>query len=41
MLLNHEEIAGAIVAGDPPRAVEAMARHFDESLRALVEAGVA
>jgi DNA-binding FadR family transcriptional regulator len=27
--------------GDPPRAAEAMGRHFDESVRALVDAGVA
>ncbi len=40
MLSSHEEIAGAVAAGDPPRAVEAMTRHFDESVRALMEAGV-
>ncbi len=40
MLSSLEEIAGAVAAGDPPRAVEAMTRHFDESVRALMEAGV-
>ena len=41
MLSTHAEIAGAIAAGDPPRAAEAMGRHFDESVRALLDAGVA
>jgi DNA-binding FadR family transcriptional regulator len=41
MLATHEEIASAVAAGDPPRAAEAMGRHFDESVRALVDAGVA
>jgi DNA-binding FadR family transcriptional regulator len=41
MLATHEEIAGAVATGDPPRAAEAMGRHFDESVRALLEAGVA
>jgi GntR family transcriptional repressor for pyruvate dehydrogenase complex len=41
MLATHEEIAEAVAAGDPGRAAEAMSRHFDESVRALVDAGVA
>lgn len=40
MIANHEEIAGAVAAGDPVRAGDAMGRHFDESVRALLEAGV-
>lgn len=40
MIANHEEIAAAIAAGDPLRAVAAMERHFDESLRALMQAGM-
>ena len=40
MLATHEDIAGAVAAGDPPRAAEAMSRHFDESVRALLDAGV-
>lgn len=41
MLRHHEEIAEAVAAGDPERAARAMGRHFDESVRALVAAGVA
>ncbi len=40
MLATHEEIAGAVARGDPEGASEAMGRHFDESLRALLAAGV-
>ena len=40
MLVTHEDIAGAVAAGDPPRAADAMSRHFDESVRALLDAGV-
>lgn len=40
MLATHEEIAAAVAGGDPARASEAMGRHFDESLRALLAAGV-
>lgn len=40
MLATHEDIAGAVAAGDPPRAADAMSRHFDESVRALIDAGV-
>lgn len=41
MLAAHEAIAAAVAAGDPPRAAEAMSRHFDESVRALLDAGIA
>ena len=34
-------IAEAVAAGDPARAALAMERHFDESVRALLAAGVA
>jgi GntR family transcriptional regulator, transcriptional repressor for pyruvate dehydrogenase complex len=40
MIATHEEIAEAVAAGDPVRASEAMGRHFDESVRALIQAGV-
>ena len=40
MLTTHEEIAVAVGAGDPVRASEAMGRHFDESVRALLQGGV-
>ncbi|MFO1174514.1 MAG: FadR/GntR family transcriptional regulator [Paracoccaceae bacterium] len=40
MIANHEKIAEAVVAGDPEQAVAAMALHFDESVRALVSAGL-
>ena len=40
MLATHEEIAAAGAAGDPPGAAAAMSRHFDESVRALLDAGV-
>lgn len=40
MLRNHEEIARAVADGDPARATAAMAAHFDESVRALVAAGL-
>jgi GntR family transcriptional regulator, transcriptional repressor for pyruvate dehydrogenase complex len=40
MLDLHSSIAEAIVAGDPQRASELMAKHFDESVRALVVAGI-
>ncbi|NOZ31714.1 MAG: FadR family transcriptional regulator [Alphaproteobacteria bacterium] len=36
----HSEIAKAIVAGDPLRASELMAKHFDESVRTLIAAGI-
>lgn len=40
MIANHEKIAEAVMAGDPERAVVAMTLHFDESVRALVSAGL-
>lgn len=40
MLAIHEEIARAVAQGDPAAASDAMGRHFDESVRALVGAGV-
>lgn len=40
MLDTHSEISAAVGAGDPERAAHAMGRHFDESVRALVAAGV-
>lgn len=40
MVATHEEIARAIAAGDPLAAAGAMAVHFDESVRALVSAGM-
>ena len=41
MLRTHEEIAEAVAGGDPARAALTMERHFDESVRALLSAGVA
>ncbi len=40
MIATHEEIARAVVAGDPQAAVAAMNVHFDESVRALLSAGM-
>jgi DNA-binding FadR family transcriptional regulator len=40
MLDLHEAIAGAIVEGHPQRAADLMAKHFDESIRALIVAGI-
>jgi DNA-binding FadR family transcriptional regulator len=40
MLDLHGAIADAIVAGDPQRAAGLMAKHFDESVRALIVAGI-
>jgi DNA-binding FadR family transcriptional regulator len=40
MVTNHEEIAAAVLAGDPTQAVAAMGAHFDESVKALVAAGM-
>jgi len=41
MLNLHLAIATAIVAGDPQAAAGNMALHFDESVRALIVAGIA
>lgn len=40
MIRNHEEIARGVAEGDPVRAVAAMGQHFDESVKALVAAGL-
>lgn len=40
MIANHERIAAAVAEGDPERAAAAMAQHFDESVRALISAGL-
>ncbi len=40
MIATHEAIAAAVAEGDPVRAAERMAVHFDESVRALVSAGM-
>ncbi len=40
MIATHEAIAAAVAAGDPQQAVEAMTTHFDESVRALLSAGM-
>jgi DNA-binding FadR family transcriptional regulator len=40
ILKIHEEIAEAIKKQDPERAEKAMARHFEDSVRTLVAAGV-
>ena len=36
----HAEIAAAITAKDPKRAEKAMAEHFDNSVKVLLEAGI-
>ena len=41
MIATHESIAERVAAGDQVGAVDLMAQHFDESLRALVKAGMA
>lgn len=41
MVATHEEIARAVAEGDPVAANAAMAIHFDESVRALLSAGMA
>jgi GntR family transcriptional regulator, transcriptional repressor for pyruvate dehydrogenase complex len=40
MVKTHMEIARAVAAGNPQAAVEFMAQHFDESVRALLAAGM-
>lgn len=40
MVATHERIAAAVAAGDPERAAREMSLHFDESVRALVSAGL-
>lgn len=41
MIATHEDIARAVAEGDPAAATRSMATHFDESVRALVQAGMA
>ncbi|MEQ1955883.1 FadR/GntR family transcriptional regulator [Mesorhizobium sp. CN2-181] len=41
MIDGHMDIAAAVRAGDPRSATESMAKHFDKSLKALIEAGIA
>ena len=40
MVETHVDIARAVVASDPQQAVVAMTLHFDESVRALLTAGL-
>jgi GntR family transcriptional regulator, transcriptional repressor for pyruvate dehydrogenase complex len=40
MIANHHDIASAVAASDPQQAVLAMSRHFDESVRTLLSAGL-
>lgn len=40
MIDTHQRIADAVAAGDPQQAVEAMSKHFDESVHALLQAGL-
>ena len=40
MLATHGDIARAVAASDPQQAVASMALHFDESVRALLTAGL-
>ena len=40
MVATHAEIARAVAAGDPEKATAAMSLHFDESVRALLTAGL-
>ena len=41
MIKGHEDIADAILKGDPRLAAEHMAAHFDKSVKALIDAGIA
>ena len=40
MLATHMDIARAVAASDPQQAVASMSQHFDESVRALLTAGL-
>ena len=40
MVATHVDIARAVAAGDPQQAMAAMTLHFDESVRALLTAGL-
>jgi GntR family transcriptional regulator, transcriptional repressor for pyruvate dehydrogenase complex len=41
MIKGHEDIAEAITKGDPRLGAEHMAQHFDKSVKALLDAGIA
>ena len=41
MIKGHQDIADAILKGDPQLAAEYMAAHFDKSVKALIDAGIA
>jgi DNA-binding FadR family transcriptional regulator len=41
MIAGHQAIARAINDGDPQAAADHMAQHFDKSVKALLEAGIA
>jgi GntR family transcriptional regulator, transcriptional repressor for pyruvate dehydrogenase complex len=41
VIKGHEDIAEAIFRGDPRLAAEHMAAHFDKSVKALIDAGIA
>ena len=41
MIKSHEDIAEAILKGDPRLAAAHMAEHFDKSVKALIDAGIA
>jgi len=41
MIRGHEDIAEAISRGDPRLAAAHMAEHFDKSVKALIDAGIA
>jgi DNA-binding FadR family transcriptional regulator len=41
MIEGHADIARAIIAGNPQLAAEHMAAHFDKSVKALIDAGIA
>lgn len=40
MVATHLDIARAVAASDPQQAIAAMSQHFDESVRALLMAGM-
>ena len=40
MVATHVDIARAVAVGDPQLAVASMSLHFDESVRALLTAGM-
>ncbi|MFC3325185.1 FadR/GntR family transcriptional regulator [Mesorhizobium cantuariense] len=41
MIEGHGDIARAIIVGNPQLAAEHMAAHFDKSVKALIDAGIA